>query len=1054
MKRKEAVYKGLEYINVYFQDASSTSPDYFQISEFPLRLTAGKNLFKLRGHPTNLKVGGSLNIEVLDYNGNPIYTEVIDYIDEDKSRVIAIYIYEDTSPGDCIVTLLAEAAVINGSPAPAEWQGRANVKWSRSVPVNPNISNVSEIIFDTPPELIVTELIGVQLDRIYSGSIQFPTYTTGTVRYFTYNNQPAIEIQGGKFTSDMSTGIITVASPVNPIPTPNFPISTTVYSSTIKKILNPTTALLDTEYIAFSSQSISSHKYDSFDASSFSLYYEQSPTYIETQNSESFAYIQVKDLDPATGDVSRIKVFTNNNGTVGIWELINDVELEETEIFVPSTASLYPDQSIGIFATQSIVDTYWEGISYNGVTTAIAPTLTWTTASIENGMLITNAINLDASSSVSIAQIKSAYAGVFLENSSYKVTLDAIGTQSGSTQPTLAIYLSGSSFYQDPTDYFNQTFPKRLGKRIGQLSVDGTTQRFDDQTFSFDANYNGTGTLLLVVESGTWTVSDIHVTSDNDPGYSPNYTRIKSFVPTTHKLDNQISFKVEYYNVNGEKSKQTSYVYNKDWEGGNRYIDGNYSMLTGSLYVADSLESGIGISGYPNSGFVRSLGYQGFDSGFAGFLLWSGSALPGQTSKGQPYSGVGLELYANTSSYFRYSTSNSEIDVRTDKFFFGNPSSSYISGSNGLIQISSSNFLLSSSGDVYANDGIFSGTALANVITNKMITITTANSSSYLQTFNLAGTSPTQTSYRIRLDGALGGELGIYVRINCQLLYPIGPVILPSNPIGGAGQSTFTILNDQPSNQIYDLFLDKSVTPPPAYDIIDITDGAVLNFVKVSGNNYSFGGTETPTPYTFRRTLNVGDGDSQGGTVTLRRDSNLTASPQFLTYLTLYNSSASSAGDTYNIGMAGNSSTTTALGVNDPYFGITKGTANQAEVFIAFSGSGDGNTRRTMINSGVNYPYTEISSNYSVSLNDYFITATNTSGTTVVTLPTGSRAETGRVLEFKYRQTGGTFEIDPSGTDTIDGVASKTTTQINSAMKVVCNGLGRWNVMYTTGSWT
>jgi hypothetical protein len=66
MKRKEAVYRGLEFIDVYFADTSATSPDYFQISECPLRLTAGKNLFKLRGHPTNLKVGGVLNFEVLE----------------------------------------------------------------------------------------------------------------------------------------------------------------------------------------------------------------------------------------------------------------------------------------------------------------------------------------------------------------------------------------------------------------------------------------------------------------------------------------------------------------------------------------------------------------------------------------------------------------------------------------------------------------------------------------------------------------------------------------------------------------------------------------------------------------------------------------------------------------------------------------------------------------------------------------------------------------------------------------------------------------------------
>ena len=708
MKRKEAVYKGLEFIDVYFQDNTASSPDYFQITEFPTKLTAGKNLFKLRGHPTNLKVGGVLNLEVLDYNGNPIYSEVVNYIDEDKSRVIAIYIYEDTSPGDCTITILAEAAVINGFAAPTEWQGRANIKWTRSVPVNPNISNVSEIIFEQTPTVTVDELIGVQLDRQYSGSVQFPTYSTGTVKYFSYNGKPAVELQGGAFTSDMSTGTITVAAPNNPTPLPNYAISTTPYVSTIKKILNPTVALLDTEYTALSSQSISVHTFNSFDTSSFSLNYEQTPIYVETENSQSFAYIQISGLEPATGDVSRLKVFTNNNGTVGTWELINDIELEETEIFVPSTSSLYPDKSIGIFTTQSVINTYWEGISYNGPQTLAPATLTWTTASIENGMRITSAsLNLDADNQILIAQIKSNYAGVFLASSSYKVSLDAIGTKVSSEPAKLSLYLSGSSFYQDSTDFFNQTFPKKLGKRIGEITVTGTTQRFDDQTFSFESNYNGTGTLLLVVEAGDWVVSDIHVTSDNDAGYTPNYTRIKSLVNTTHKIDNQISFKVEYYNVNGEKSKQISYVNNKDWEGGNRYIDGNYSMLTGSLYVADSLNSGVAISGYPNSGFVRSLGYEGFDAGFPGFLLWSGSALPGQNTKGGvPYSGVGLELYANTASYFRYSTADSEIDVRTNKFFFGNSGSIFISGANGNIQISSSNFNLSPQGNVTASSFI------------------------------------------------------------------------------------------------------------------------------------------------------------------------------------------------------------------------------------------------------------------------------------------------------------------------------------------------------------
>jgi hypothetical protein len=182
-------------------------------------------------------------------------------------------------------------------------------------------------------------------------------------------------------------------------------------------------------------------------------------------------------------------------------------------------------------------------------------------------------------------------------------------------------------------------------------------------------------------------------------------------VPTAHKANNQLSFKAEYYNIAGELCKQISYDLNKNWQGGNRYIDGDYSMLTGSLYVADSLETGVAISGYKNTGFIRSLGYQGFAAGFPGFLIWSGSALSGSlgTKGGAPYTGVGLELYANANNYFRYATQPSELDVRTQTFFLGDPTSQYISGSNGQLEISSSGFFLAPGGNVTASSFIALG---------------------------------------------------------------------------------------------------------------------------------------------------------------------------------------------------------------------------------------------------------------------------------------------------------------------------------------------------------
>lgn len=817
MKRKQPVYKGLQFKPVWFEDTSLTSPEYLQITEFPTRLTAGKNLFKLRGHPTNLRINGLINIEILDYNGNPIYHEVVNYLDDDKSRIIAIHIYEDTPAGDCTITILMESA-----NAPSSWQGRYNVKWTRSVPVNPNISNSTEIIFETEPSLIINEQIGPHLDRSYTNGVQFPTYSSGSVRYFLYNKTPAIELIGGKFNRDMVDGTITIASPVNATPTPNFTPVTTQYTSTVKKVLSDSLILLDTDYTVYSNKSLSTHTFNSIEASSYTLIYEQTPTYIPTQNSESYGLVEIIGLQPATGDISRIKLFMNNKGTVGTWEQINDIELTETEIFVNTTSSLYPDQSIGIFRSQDELDVYWTGYTYIGKTTSTPPTLTFDTSSLNNAMYIQN--NIDISSKNSVTVIKSNIAGTFISDSEYKIVFDAIGIRT-TGDPKIAIYLSGSAFSYDSTDYFNQELPEILGKRVGDLTVKTNNQRFDDVKFSFSATNTGTATLVLVVESGDWKLSDIQTTSDNDTGYTPNYTRIKTLVPTAHKSNNQLSFKAEYYNIKGERSKQLSYCYNKNWEGGNRYIDGDYSMITGSLYVADSLNTGIAISGYKKSGFIRSLGYEGFNSGFSGFLLWSGSAMSGSlgTKNAIPYSGVGLELYANTNNYFRYATNPSELDIRTQTFFLGSTTpANFISGSNGKLQISSSNFNISAEGDVTASNIDIRGVSRANIIQNKSVTITAANSSSYLEQIpkvsypeygEVGGYVPSY--YVLCLDGSLGGEIVQRVLIACSCKYQTdytdpGPGPGPGSPyytypIAIAGIKLPSINDDQSASAIVEV---------------------------------------------------------------------------------------------------------------------------------------------------------------------------------------------------------------------------------------------------------
>jgi hypothetical protein len=123
---------------------------------------------------------------------------------------------------------------------------------------------------------------------------------------------------------------------------------------------------------------------------------------------------------------------------------------------------------------------------------------------------------------------------------------------------------------------------------------------------------------------------------------------------------------------------------------------------------------------------IRSIGYEGFakasvPGGTGGFVIYSGSVQP-LLNASEQYSGVGIELFANTASYFKYTTSGSGLlDIKTETFFLGGQNQ-YISGSNGNIIISSSNFSINQqgntamSGDVNAVTGVFQNVAITGVV--------------------------------------------------------------------------------------------------------------------------------------------------------------------------------------------------------------------------------------------------------------------------------------------------------------------------------------------------
>ena len=691
MDTTKPVYNGLHEQIVYFVDTSATSPELFVIKEFPTQLNAGKNLFKLHGHYHNLREDSVLYIEVLDYNGEPIYHELSELSEEDGSVVIAIYITATTPPGNCTITVVGEALYIGNENVPVEWHHQNNIMWQRTVLVNPSKTNTSEIIFKNKPAVTIQEQISVQLDRSYD-TTQTVIYNTGSVQLITFNGTPTLIVDNGEFTPDMVGGTVTITSPINPVPSLKYITGSIPYESVIAKVMSTSSITLRSQYLIDPSQSMYGHRYDNFDLSPYSIEYEATPKYVLTENSESYALIEIDDLQTLSGDVSRIKVFSSNSGTIGTWDLLSDVVLGSTEIFITSTASIEPYISVGLIKSSSIIDTYYESASYDGFNTSTSPTVIYSNNNLTDALYIDSTRDISLRNNVDIVKLKDQYAGKFTKDGSYKFTLNAIGTRTiatGNTDPIISFYLSGSSFNTDYTDYFNQELPISVGKRIGYLQCKYDEERFDDNTIIFNADYNGTGILYFVVEGGQWEISNIHVETNNNPGYTPSYTRIRTKIPTIHKSGVQQAFKIEYYNSLGVKSEHSTIIDPINWVGGNHYIDGDHNLITGSLFVADKLSTGIEFAGRKNSGIIRTIGYTGWNDKKQGILIWSGSALTGSTTE---YKGVGAELYADDDNYFRFATDVSEtrsLYVKTKTFFLGNSTSS-ISADGSNVRLSGS----------------------------------------------------------------------------------------------------------------------------------------------------------------------------------------------------------------------------------------------------------------------------------------------------------------------------------------------------------------------------
>jgi len=459
------------------------------------------------------------------------------------------------------------------------------------------------------------------------------------------------------------------------------------------------------------------------------IYFEALPTasYAEA-NLVSYANVTLADMRTFSGDVYKVKVYVKSEGGFDDYKLLAEVPLEGKELLVDD-ASVGQGDRTGYFIDQNDVNNFWTvSGSTNGEITLSSPE---TNATYSNSTML-DSVQLSGSLSEPTEhlkfQLKDQYKFELTKGVDYDLSIDITGNKSGSNYATIALYISGSAVNQSQNLFYDQYAnieveeSSKYGKRIGTLTItpsDDLVKEFQTVNQTFTPDRTGNAVLQIRVLRGVWNVSDIAIGPAADTGFNPSLFQFKQELPAelSHKRPDTFEFMAEFYDVNNNLSDTVAYKSGVRFTGTNMTITGQDNVLESNLFIGgDTTGSGMhlggvsstlpetGTAGAEGSGFMRSVGYEGFISasdaslpGKPGFMIYSGSVLP---DSGDNYLGVGLELVGESGS-LKFRTNPSVFDVRADSFFVGrkhqNSSTGvgqFMSGSGGNIEISSSLFHL------------------------------------------------------------------------------------------------------------------------------------------------------------------------------------------------------------------------------------------------------------------------------------------------------------------------------------------------------------------------
>lgn len=582
--RKKIQSLNLYKYDVLIEDTGARS-DYFKVTQFDGYFYGGRNAFLVAG-ATTLKPNSKILVEILNVNGDTVFSAPVANFIEGNSRLVQVEVYEDTPPGPGKLVILGSTETyIDGTPIPPVWRDKYNIRWIVDVIISPKINNKTPIRFVNHPAVTVSEKFysAPGTSSLLQTSSVPANFELKPINYNIFQNGYLISLINpdgtNKFTSDYIGGTLdtTIAFPdTSEFISASIPI-TKILNSTIAEsrgtIITSSVGTAITTAVLSSSGDYYTTRIEPYGiklvTSSQSLIkYNRVIESVNTSSISSFARMVVSNLNTISGEVNKLRISYKPTTEPGEYIILGDVRTNVQELL--AVDGIKNIIEFGKFKDVSVGD-YWYAATMSASPDDKTSTLP---AYYLSSSLYTNLTPIKSSEilldSISVTpdiagnafrDTKSYFIGTnndsniqLFPNSEYTFKLTAIAAiNSASIALQQSNYLAEvylvSSEQTTNTTLLNQTNKGQL-IAVLQLNKESQKQLFENVEFNFTPKITQPGTfgLRIVVYGGFWNFSNISLKPAEEKFFNPD--EISLLIPNVNFSRKLLTFKTDFLDIN------------------------------------------------------------------------------------------------------------------------------------------------------------------------------------------------------------------------------------------------------------------------------------------------------------------------------------------------------------------------------------------------------------------------------------------------------------------------------------------------------------------------